>query len=306
MIKHVIALLILTVLHSACSPPRENLVDLNQLYPLATPSEQEIVPLRLAVAAVLSPKGTFESYESLQDYLSERLERPVELVQRANYLETNQLLESGEVDIAFVCTGAYIIGERDFGMEILVVPEVNGEPAYHSWLLVPANSPAKSMNDLRGKTFAFTDPLSHTGRIYPTFLVQQLGEQPEGFFGKIFYTYSHDAAILAVAEGLADGAAIDNLIYLYLLDREPEIENRVRIIHKSEPFGMPPVVVSVHIRPQLKAELRDLFLTMHEEEEGRAVLSVLGIDRFVFIDKEAYDSVRALEAAVNQVVTSTP
>jgi phosphonate transport system substrate-binding protein len=306
MIKQFLALFVVTFLYSACSPSREQLVDLNQLYPLATPSEQEIVPLRLAVAAVLSPKGTFESYESLQDYLSERLQRPVELVQRANYLETNQLLESGEVDVAFVCTGAYILGERDFGMEILVVPEVNGEAAYHSWLLVPANSPASSMKDLKGKTFAFTDPLSHTGRIYPTYLVQQLGEQPEEFFGKIFYTYSHDAAIFAVAEGLADGAAIDNLIYLYLLDRDPEVESRVRIIHKSEPFGMPPVVVSAHIRPQLKAELRDLFLTMHEDEEGRTVLNTLGIDRFVNIGKEAYDSVRALEASVNQLGISQP
>jgi phosphonate transport system substrate-binding protein len=306
MITRIITLFITTIFLTACSPSRNPLVDLNQLYPLSTPSEQEIIPLRLAVAAVLSPKGTFESYESLQDYLSMRLQRPVELVQRANYLETNQLLESGEVEVAFVCTGAYILGERDFGMEILVVPEVNGEAAYHSWLLVPANSPASSMKDLRGKTFAFTDPLSHTGRIYPTYLVQQLGEQPEEFFGKIFYTYSHDAAILAVAEGLADGAAIDNLIYLYLLDRDPEVESRVRIIHKSEPFGMPPVVVSAHIRPQLKAELRDLFLTMHEDEEGRNVLYTLGIDRFVNIGKEAYDSVRALEASVNQPEISQP
>jgi phosphonate transport system substrate-binding protein len=230
------------------------------------------------------------------EYMGQRLGRPVEMVQRANYEEINQLIQNGEVDVAFVCTGAYIAGARDFGMEILLVPEINGEASYYSWLIVPQNSPAVELADLRGKTFAFTDPLSHTGRIYPTYLVNQLGEMPENFFGRIFYTYSHDAAIEAVANGLADGAAVDNLIYLYLMERKPELEQRMRVIHRSQPFGMPPVVVSPSIRPQLKAELLDLFMGMDSDPEGVVALRNLGIDRFTELDDSAYDSVREVEA----------
>jgi phosphonate transport system substrate-binding protein len=284
---------------AGCEQPQDPTIDLNRLYSLATPVSQEVIPLRLAVAAVISPKGTLESYQSLQEYLSKRLQRPVELVQRANYKEVNELIEAGEVDVAFVCTGAYIKGVKDFGMEILAAPEINGDTVYHSWLIVPLDSPYQSIEDLEGKTFAFTDPLSYTGRIYPTYLVQQLGKHPEDYFEKIFYTYSHDAAIHAVADGLADGAAIDNLIYLYLLEREPEIQEKVRIIHRSDPFGIPPIVTSPAIRPQLKAEVIEILLNMHQDDEGLEALRILGIDRFVLIDEEAYTSVFELEANVN-------
>jgi phosphonate transport system substrate-binding protein len=289
-------LLFVTLLLVGCSPVKTTKVDLKQLYPLASPEIQDVTPLRVAVAAVISPQGTVESYDGLLKYMSQRLGRPIELEQRASYAETNQLVEMGQVDFAFVCTGAYISGTRDFGMEILVAPEVNGKAAYHSWLIVPTNSAANSIDDLRGKTFAFTDPLSLTGRIYPTYLVQQLWETPEVFFGRVFFTYSHDAAIEAVAEGLADGAAVDHLIYLHLLERNPDLERKLKVIHRSPPFGIPPVVVSSSIRPQLKSDILDLFLNMDKDPEGRAALQAIGVDRFILIEDSAYDMVRELES----------
>ncbi len=289
-------LILVTMLTAACAPMKASPIDLNRLYPLASPASRDVIPLRVAVAAVISPQGTVENYSDLIEYMSQRLDRPVEMVQRGNYEEINQLLQNGEVDVAFVCTGAYISGSREFGMEILVAPEINGETTYYSWLIVPKDSPADGIADLRGKTFAFTDPLSHTGRIYPTYLVKQLGESPENFFGRIFYTYSHDAAIEAVANGLADGAAVDNLIFLYLVERKPDLEQHVRVIHRSPPFGMPPVVVSPSIRPQLKAELLDLFLKMSDDPQGALALEASGIDRFRELDASAYDTVREVEA----------
>jgi phosphonate transport system substrate-binding protein len=294
-------LLICSLLLAGCKPDKTPKVDLNQLYPLASPEAQEITPLRVAVAAVISPQGTVESYTSLLNYMGERLGRPVQLEQRGSYAETNQLVETGQVDIAFVCTGAYISGTRDFGMEILVAPEVNGSASYYSWLIVPANSPARSIEDLRGKTFAFTDPLSLTGRIYPTYLVEQIWEKPEAFFGRIFFTYSHDAAIEAVARGMADGAAVDHLIYLHLLERQPGLEEKLKIIHRSPAFGIPPVVVSSSIRPQLKAELLDLLLHMDQDAQGKAALQEIGIDRFIILEDSAYDTVRLIEAETGYV-----
>lgn len=291
---------------AACADPAEPYIDLNALTPITPQGEAEIKPLRVAVSAVISPQGTVESYTPLLEYIAERLGRPVELVQRPTYAEVNRLVEIGEVDVAFVCTGAYLIGEREFGMEILAAPVVNGEAAYHSWLIVPADSPANSIADLRGKTFAFTDPLSNTGRLYPTYLVYQLGARPETFFGRTFFTYSHDAAIRAVASGLADGAAVDNLIYLHLIEREPGLESRLRVIHESPPFGIPPVVVSPNIRPQLRAELQSIFLTMHDDSAGQAALAELDIDRFTILTSEDYASARELETFLFNLATETP
>ena len=52
------------------------------------------------------------------------------------------------------------------------------DTVYYSDLIVPAGSEAHTMADLRGHVFAFTDPISSSGRVYPTYLLQQLGETP--------------------------------------------------------------------------------------------------------------------------------
>jgi phosphonate transport system substrate-binding protein len=268
-------------------------VDLTNLQPLPTPEVGEI-PLRVAVAAVISPKGTVESYSDLINYLGEKTGRPIELVQRRTYMEVNDLLENGEVDLAFVCTSAYIAGQQDFGMELLAAPQVNGETVYRSYLVVPFSSPAHDMADLKGKVFAFTDPISLTGRAYPTALVQQLGATPEIFFSRTFFTYSHDEAIYAVANGLADGAGVDSLIYDYALARDPGLAEKVKIIHQSAPFGIPPVVVNPNLRPQIKADLQAILLEMVNDPVGRDALAAIGVEKFVTVDDSTYASVRSL------------
>ena len=294
--------LCLALLLTACaSTPSEKTIQLSNLQPLPSSSSNQVTPLRVAVAAVISPKGTAESYQPFLKYIGARLNRPVELIQRRTYAEINDLVQSGYVDVAFVCTSAYIEGHEKFGMELLAAPQVNGGVTYNSLLIVPRFSPAQTMNDLRGKVFAFTDPMSNTGRVYPTYLVQKLNSSPDKFFGRTFFTYSHDDAIRAVANGLADGAAVDSLVYEFATAREPSLLEKTKIIHRSPPFGIPPVVVNPNIRPQLKAELQASLLEMINSPEGQKGLQAIGIDRFVLIEDSAYNSVRELLNAVGPI-----
>lgn len=271
-------------------------VDLSQRQPIPSVSGEQPTPLRVAVAAVISAKGTAESYQPLLDYLAMKLQRPVQLIQRRTYAEVNQLIANDQVDVAFVCTSAYVIGHRDFGMQLLAVPQVNGQTVYNSWLIVPADSQAKSISDLRGKKFAFTDPWSTSGRVVPTALVKALGESPETFFGRILYTYSHDDAIRAVASRVADGAAVDSLVYQFATARESWLGEQTRVIYRSAPFAAPPVVASPHMRPQLRAELQRILLTIADDPVALPALRALGIERFVMIEDAAYDSVREVQA----------
>ncbi|MDO9302582.1 MAG: phosphate/phosphite/phosphonate ABC transporter substrate-binding protein [Anaerolineales bacterium] len=291
-------LLLLILVLTACStlPQTEVVgnVDLNNLQPLPTPAGHEAVPLRVAVAAVISPEGTVQSYTPLLAYLEEKLNRPIELIQRRTYLEVNDLIEHGEVDVAFVCTSAYVEGHDTFGMELLVAPQVNGEATYNSALIVRSSSNAQSISDIRGKVFAFTDPISLSGRVYPTYLVHQLGFTPEEFFSRTFFTYSHDEAIRAVASGVADGAAVDSLVYEFAIARDPSLAEKTKIIHRSPDFGIPPVVISPFTRPQVKADLQSLFLEMSNDPNAQDALASIGVQSFIIIEDSAYDSVREL------------
>jgi phosphonate transport system substrate-binding protein len=301
-------LLLSMVALAACSPlsgtEAAGSVDLNDLQPLPTTVGHDAVPLRVAVAAVISPKGTVQSYSPLLLYLEKKLNRPVILVQRKTYMEVNELIERGEVDVAFVCTSAYVDGHDAFGMELLVAPRVNGKTVYNSLLIVPSASKARNMADLRGKVFAFTDPISLSGRVYPTFLVQELGFTPDEFFARVFFTYSHDEAIRAVASGVADGAAVDSLVFEFALARDPSLVEKLLVIHRSPDFGIPPVVVSPFTRPQVKAELQTLFLEMPNDPDARDALASIGVDSFILLDDSAYDGVRELYGIV--VIPESP
>ena len=280
-------------------------VSLTDLEPLPVEAATEAVPLRVAVAAVISPRGNVDSYGPLLDYLGKELNRPVELVQRRTYAEINELIKNGEVDMAFVCTSAYVVGAREFGLELLVAPQVGGETVYYSLLIVPADSQNGSMADLRDGIFAFTDPMSNSGRNYPTQLVLEMGQTPEQFFRRTFFTYSHDDAIRAVANHVADGAAVDSLVYAYTVIREPELGQKTKVVHSSPPFGIPPVVIGPHVRPQSKAELEAILMAMHDNPAGRSALATAGIDSFVSIDDSAYETVRTLEAQILTLTAET-
>lgn len=155
------------------------------------------------------------------------------------------------------------------------------------------------IEDLRGKVFAFTDPISFTSRVYPTYLLQTLGEQPETFFRRIFFTYSHDDAIHAVADGVADGASVDSLVLDFALKHTPELAQQIRVIHTSPPFGMPPVVISPNLRPQTRAELESILLNMHLDQDGLAALQALGYDKFAKVSTEDYLSAEQIESQVS-------
>ncbi len=281
------------------SPPADATLNLSQLA-----TDQDLSPyrpdpsrLRFAVAPVLSPRATLENYEALAAYLGERLGRPVELVQGKSYAEINALVRAGDVSFALVCSGAYVQGRREFGMQALVVPVVNGETTYRSYLIVPSDSPDRGWEDLRNKRFAFTDPLSNTGRLVPVYVLSRMGEVPERFFKDFIFTYSHDNSIEAVAEGLVDGAAVDSLVYDYLAQTNPALAAKTRIVWKSPAYGINPVVVHPKVDPELRARLAAILLGVDSDLKGREVLARLGVDAFVMPDPSAYDSIEEMMRA---------
>jgi phosphonate transport system substrate-binding protein len=250
--------------------------------------------LRVAVAAMISPKETFIYYQELIDYLGAKSGHDALLVQRRTYSEINQLLAKGQIDLAFTCTGPYVSGSKIYGFEAVATPVVRGEPYYRSYLIVHAQSPFQSMEDLEGKRFAFTDPVSNTGALVPMFWLRQAGRTPESFFQDFTYTYSHDNSIMAVAKNLVDAAAIDGHIWEFYRKRSDYFVRNTRVIQKSEPFGSPPLVISGALDPRLKKSLVAIIMHMHEDPQGAAILSELMIDRFVEPQAEWYAPVERM------------
>ena len=76
--------------------------------------------LKVAVAAVISPKETFVYYRQLLDYLAHHLGRNVQLIQRKTYSEINELFPKGQIDLAFICSGPYAVSKDPMTHDLLV------------------------------------------------------------------------------------------------------------------------------------------------------------------------------------------
>lgn len=251
-------------------------------------------PIRVAISAMISPKETFEYYQEMLKYFEKKLNATVVLKQRKTYQEINNLLNNGTLDMAFICSGAYIQAKEEFPLELLAVPVVNGKPWYFSYVIVHKDSPIEDFNGLYQQSFAFTDPLSNTGKLYPTYLIRQVNMNPDQYFSKTIYTHAHDYSIHAVSHKIVVGASVDSLIFDFLKKRKPwEVEN-VKIIKKSSPFGIPPVVIRKDLDAHLKARLKMTLLSMDQSIEGKRLLDFLLIDKFVEIKDDHYDSIRRM------------
>lgn len=286
---------LLAITVNGCSPEEKPLpvnLDKRQAVPTAQTSNRP--ELTVCVGAMITPQEGYGYYRDLLDYLEKRLKVTIHPLDPGNYTETNKLLQSGKADFAFVCGGPYVSGHDEFELTLLVAPVVKGETVYYSYLIVPANSSARSLADLRGKTFAFTDPQSNSGKLVPTAMLAQLGETPDRFFRSTTFTYGHDRSIRAVADHLVDGAAVDSLIWEYAAKLHPELTAKTRIIARSAPYGIPPVVVAPHLDEGRRDQLRQALLSMHENAEGAKILKGMNIDRFALIDDSAYDSIRQM------------
>jgi len=275
-------------------------VDFSKTVAIAHPDTGQIQEkvLRVAVAAMISPKETFIYYRELLDYLGKKSGHSVQLIQRKTYDEVNELFPKGQIDLAFICTGPFAASRDKFGFKALATPQVRGQPFYQSYLIVPKASSYQRFEDLRGRVFAFTDPDSNTGAMVPRFWLAELGETPESFFSKTIYTYSHDNSILAVAKGLVDAAAVDGHQWEYFERFSPAYTSKTRVIRKSQPFGSPPLVASDRLKDDTRSKIQELILSMHTDPEGKRILEKLLIDRFVAPREEWYEPARAMIAAL--------
>jgi phosphonate transport system substrate-binding protein len=269
-------------------------VDFSKTMDVPSPNfeQQTSRHLKVAVAAMISPKETLIYYNELLAYMAGKLGYDVRLIQRRTYREVNELFLKRQLDLAFICTGPYVTGRRFYGFEGLATPVIRGGPYYQSYLIVNKNSAIENLEQLRGRTFAFTDPDSNTGSLVPRYWLAMMNEGPSSFFSNSIYTYSHDNSIMAVARSLVDAAAVDGHQWEYFNLRNPQYTRMTRVIKKSKLFGNPPLVGSVDLAAELKTAIRHVLFTMHEDPQGKRILDQLLIDRFEPPKDEWYQPVR--------------
>lgn len=250
--------------------------------------------VKIAFGTMNAPLFTYHYYKELIDFMGERMNLEVNLVRKKKYLEIDEMLKQGEIDLAFISSGAYAWSGQDYQMELLAIPAFHGQKEHHAYLIVNQDSTLQSFDQLKGKTFALSCPFSDAGFILPLFILAEGQQTKEDFFKDTFFSYGAENCIKSVAEGLADGAMVDSFYWELLALINPKLTSSTRVIEKRHMAGSPPVLVRSSMETETKDRLRQFFLTLDQDQAGKKILSRMKIERFIPAYVHEYEPTRQM------------
>lgn len=273
----------------------------------ALAQEKKVVKM-VVTAAIVSDKG-MGVYEEMARYFSTKLRWDVKIVSGLSYSEADHMLDTGVVQIGYVCGLPYIHKFATGKYELLAVPIMalkkgtypdakgyeNAPGKYYSYTIVHKDSPIKTWSDLKGKTYAFNDMESNSGYNLPRAKLVSIGAKGWDYFSKVIVSGSHEESIRLVANKVVDSSSVDSLVLDYDRFIKAPAAANVRIIEHLGPVGIPPVVISKKADPSIKQSLQEVMLNMHKDSEGKKILEKALTLRFDPPNDKNYDDVRGYE-----------
>jgi phosphonate transport system substrate-binding protein len=282
---------------------------------MTTDAELEAVVGRLAEVSVRSQQnlteaprmdrlrfGTFLApsimpvYEAVTQEVGRRLGVETELFIETDYAACAK----DENEVCFVCSLPYVEFERQgitpavpIAAPVLKGDRYGGRPIYFSDVIVHKDSPFRSFLDLRGHSWAYNEPLSHSGYGTTRYHLLEIGET-NGFFSQVIEAGFHETSIRLVAAGEVDASAIDSQVLAVALRDDPSLARSLRIIDALGPSTIQPVAVSKRVPIRQRREIQEVLTTVHEVPAARERLALGMVDRFVAVDASSYDDIRLM------------
>jgi len=227
-------------------------------------NDGEITRLRMAT---LIDDGNPESgrmHEAFRAALEAHIGIPVIHIEGATHVVGIEAMRAGNLELMWGSPFVYLLASRDMDVERLAVTD--SPIAVNKTVFITARDDIRSMEDLRGRSFAFISPASTSGFLYPMYhLMNMFGfDRDEILTGSLFGTVAHsgsqNASIMGVIRGDFDAAAVGNLNIEGMLAARLISEADFRIIGDTEIIPFPGYIASGRLSPELRGQIREFLL----------------------------------------------
>ena len=218
-----------------------------------------------------------------------------------SYAATIEGMCSAKVDVAFLTPLSYVLAKDKDCAQFMTASVRDGSPTYRGQIRVRADSGITDVCQLKGKKFAFADPVSTSGALYPILLFKTKcgGNTPQEFFGvnNVFYAGGHDKAMNALYSKQVDGAAsfIDAKtdVPSASLKLYPDIVTMTKRISETDDIPGDPQVARKDVPAELRDKIKQALLDYAGTAAGKkAIFDLYSIDGFAVIPDSSYDKVR--------------
>jgi phosphonate transport system substrate-binding protein len=215
-------------------------------------------------------QAMIESSKQVLDDLQAKIGMPVVPFVATDYNGIIEALRSGKLDVAYLGPFSYVLATSVADVEAfsVAVTKKTGQSAYKSVILARKDSGIHSLADLKGHTFAFVDPSSASGHLFPKAGLEQAGFAPDTLFKRVIFSGSHDASILAVENKKVDAAAVADRIFASAVAKGVVKQDDFEIVWSSKPIPESPMVWRKALDPELKKKVADALASIKDVPWG--------------------------------------
>jgi len=241
------------------------------------------------------PRLVVNDNQPLLDALHNSLQLEIKPFVATDYNGVIEALRSKKLDIALLGPFSYVLAASVADVEAFALPDTEKQgPSYRAVIIARKDHNIGSLKDLAGKTFAFVDPSSTSGHLFPKAGLIRAGYDPDRFFARVIFSGGHDASAIAVQNGKVDAAAVANALLDAAFARGIAKREDIVVVWTSDPIPGAPFAYRRDLPEDLKARIRAAFAQMRNLPWGAS-----SIKRWEPTNDAAYDVVRDTAKLLN-------
>ena len=256
-------------------------------------------PIKMAVVPFLETQRLAKGMQTLSDELKKETGLTYTGDVPTSYAAVVEAMCAGRVDIGWVSPLAYILANRQCGADMSLVSVTRQGTSYRGIIVTRTDSGINSLEELRGKRFAWVDPGSTSGYLFPRALLQGRGLTPE-MFGQQVFAGGHDKVAIAVREGQVDAGAIGKDVLPRMVATFPGIMEEVKTLAESQDIPNDGVAFRKELPADVVQKTREALLRISAREDGQKLFEeAIGTRGVAETTDAAYEPVRRAASVLN-------
>lgn len=255
--------------------------------------------LRMGLIPAEDSAEMMNKYKPLQQYLEKELNVKIEMSVATDYTGVVEAMRSKKLDFAWFGPLTYLLAEKEAGAEPLVVEnQAATGTGYHSLIIARKDSGLKSIEDLKGKTYAFVDPGSTSGYLIPSAMYKKSNIDPKQYFKDLKFAGGHDAVAMAVKNKQVDAGSMDDVTFNKMVKGGILNKDDYTIIWTSDIIPGSPIACRSDLDPDLKNRLKQALISVGDKDP-KSIGGLGSVTKYVETNKDFYNPVREAATLMN-------
>ncbi len=251
------------------------------------------------ITGVVVNSGASKMIGRFVAYLSQESGYPMRPVFVSTYSELSSLLREHPYAVGWTCGAPFVEDNTRDGQQLLGVPLLNGKPLYDSLVIRARGREEQSLADFGDQVFAYSDPRSNSGLLVPSYSLAQQGTDIRKHFRLLLHAGNHERSIIALLNGMADVAAIDEYVWIEYVKNHPRAGELLEVIERIGPYPFTPLVAGQSVPPATVDRLRASLTGMQNSSRGKKFLEEFGFDGFVEQPVSFYQPIEDMMEVLN-------